>query len=265
MDTSKHTIFKITKFILFLSQNSRLDETSASYHASSNDTDRMIRVVTFDAAGTLIRLVDPPGWTYAETAKLFGHNLDPDRVQDAFRNAWKSSPPPPESQGPHPDDERGWWRRLVARTIEDAGYEIDRFDEYFAEVYRTFARPGVWVLFPEVSLILSELKRLEMRLGVISNFDRRLYDVLLHLGVRDSFEHVVISSEVGAQKPAARIFLETARRFDVAVEEILHVGDDLESDYQGALSSGLHALLVDHQTTKLSDLFSRLPPRPRAA
>ena len=34
------------------------------------------------------------------------------------------------------------------------------------------------------------------------NFDRRLYDILLHLGVRDSFEQVVISSQVGAQKPA---------------------------------------------------------------
>ena len=219
----------------------------------------MIRVVTFDAAGTLIRLVDPPGWTYAETAKLFGHNLDPDRVQEAFVNAWKSSSPPPESQGPRLDDERGWWRRLVARTIEDAGYKIDQFDEYFAEVYQTFARPGVWVLFPEVTAILSKLKRMEMRLGVISNFDRRLYDVLSHLGVRELFEHLVISSEVGAQKPAARIFRETAQRFDVAVEEILHVGDDLESDYQGALSSGLHALLVDHQSTKLSDSsFSRL-------
>ena len=217
----------------------------------------MIRVVTFDAAGTLIRLVDPP--TYAKTAELFGYNLNPGRVQDAFRKAWKSFPPPPESRGPHPDDERGWWRRLVAKTIDDAGYEIDRFDDYFAEVYQTFARPGAWVLFPEVLLILPKLKRLEIRLGVISNFDRRLYDVLLHLGVRDAFEHVVISSEVGAQKPAARIFLETARRFEVDVEEILHVGDDLDSDYGGARSSGLRALLVDHETVRLTELFSCLP------
>ena len=216
----------------------------------------MIRIVTFDAAGTLIRLVDPPGWTYAEMARLFGYSLDPDRIQDAFRIAWKSLPAPPESYGPHPDDDRGWWRRLVAKTIDDAGYEIDRFDDYFTEVYEAFARPGVWELFPEVRSVLAELNRLEMRLGVISNFDRRLYDILLHLGVRDTFEHVIISSEVGAQKPAARIFFEAARRFDVGVHEILHVGDESESDFWGARSAGLHALLVDHETARLSGLFS---------
>ena len=217
-----------------------------------------IRVVTFDAAGTLIRLVDPPGRTYAETARLFGYNLDPNRVQDAFRIAWKTLPPPPESYGPQPDDDRGWWRRLVAKTIEEAGYEIDRFEDYFTEVYETFARPGVWKLFPGVPLVLTELSRLEIRLGVISNFDRRLYDVLLHLGVRDAFEHVIVSSQVGAQKPAARIFLEAARRFEVGVHEILHIGDDPQSDFAGARSAGLHALLVDHKTVRLSGLFSCL-------
>jgi putative hydrolase of the HAD superfamily len=218
----------------------------------------IIRVVTFDAAGTLIRLVAPPGWTYAETAKLFGCNLDPNRVQNAFRIAWKTLPPPSESCGPHPDDDRGWWRRLVAKTIDEAGYKIDRFDDYFTEVYETFARPGVWELFPSVPLVLTELNRLKIRLGVISNFDRRLNDVLLHLGVRDAFEHVLVSSEIGAQKPAARIFLEAARRFDVGVHEILHVGDDPESDYGGARSAGLRAFLVDHEIAKLAGLFSYL-------
>jgi putative hydrolase of the HAD superfamily len=91
----------------------------------------MIRVVTFDAAGTLIRLVNPPGQTYAETARLFGYNLDPVRVQDAFGIAWKSLPPPPDCPGPLPDDDRDWWRALVAKTFELARYEIDRFDDYF--------------------------------------------------------------------------------------------------------------------------------------
>ena len=158
----------------------------------------MIRVVTFDAAGTLIKLVDPPGYTYAERARLFGYDLDPVRVEDALGVAWKSLPPPPDSCGPQPDDDRAWWRALVAKTIKQAHYEIDRFDDYFKEVYETFARPGLWELFPSVPSVLTELSCLGIRLGVISNFDRRLYDVLLHLGVRDAFEHVIISSEIGA-------------------------------------------------------------------
>ena len=45
----------------------------------------MIRVVTFDAAGTLIQLLHPPGLTYAETARHFGYLLDPGRVQQHDR------------------------------------------------------------------------------------------------------------------------------------------------------------------------------------
>jgi putative hydrolase of the HAD superfamily len=218
----------------------------------------MLRVVTFDAAGTLIRLLHSPGRTYAEIARLFGYQLDPDRIQDSFRISWKTFAPPPESAHPRPDDDREWWRELVARTIEAAGYRIAPFDQYFAAVYQEFARPGVWELFPDVPPILSELSRQGIRLGVISNFDRRLYDILESLGVRDAFEQVIISSEIGVRKPTARIFQAAAHRFKVELSEILHVGDERDSDFAGAEAAGLQAVLVDHETVKLADILSRL-------
>jgi putative hydrolase of the HAD superfamily len=218
----------------------------------------MIRVVTFDAAGTLIRLLHPPGTVYAETARLFGYQVDPDRVQDAFRTTWKNFAPPADSACPHPEDDRDWWRELVARTMKAAGYHIVPFDDYFATVYRKFARPGVWELFPDVLPVLAELHRLKIRLGVISNFDSRLCDVLSHLGVRDAFEHLIVSSEIGTRKPAARIFRAAAERFNVGIHEILHVGDEPETDFSGARAAGFEALLVDHQVSKLSGIVSRL-------
>jgi putative hydrolase of the HAD superfamily len=218
----------------------------------------MIRVVTFDAAGTLIRLLCPPGTTYAETARLFGYHLDPDRVQDSFRMTWKTFAPPTECVDAQPDDDRGWWRELVARTMETAGYRIVPFDNYFDAVYQTFAQPGVWELFPDVRATLTELSRLRVRLGVISNFDRRLYAILGYLGVLDAFEHIIISSEIGVRKPAPRIFRTAAERFNVDVNEMLHVGDESESDAEGARAAGLEALLADHQSVMLSRILERL-------
>ena len=217
-----------------------------------------MRVVTFDAAGTLIRLVRPPGAIYAEVAQLFGFSLDPDRVQKAFRSTWGTFAPPTEFAGPVPDDDREWWRGLVVRTMEVAGYRIEPFDDYFKTVYQFFARPGVWELWPDVPLVMTELTRLKIRLGVISNFDRRLYEIFAHLGIRETFEHVIISSEIGVRKPAARIFKEAAHRFDVNVSEILHVGDEFESDFAGARAAGLDALLVDHKESKLPRILSFL-------
>jgi putative hydrolase of the HAD superfamily len=218
----------------------------------------MIRVVTFDAAGTLIRLLHPPGQTYAEAARLFGYDLDPARVQDAFQVAWKTMAPPVESAGPRPDDDRDWWRELVARTMAVAQYQILPFDDYFATVYQVFAGPGVWELYPDVSTTLSELLRLKMRLGIISNFDRRLYDILAELGVLETFEQVIISSEIGVRKPAERIFRAAAERFKVELSEILHVGDEPASDVAGARAAGLMGLLVDHKTARLSSIKKAL-------
>jgi putative hydrolase of the HAD superfamily len=218
----------------------------------------MIRVVTFDAAGTLIRLIKPPGVTYAESAKLFGYQLDPERLQVAFGAAWKTLAPPEETPGPSPDDDRGWWKELVSWTVQEAGYRIEPFDAYFDDVYATFARPGIWKLFPGIPAILAELTRLKIRLGVISNFDRRLYPVLGHLGILEAFENIIISSEVGASKPAARIFLEAARRFQVEPAEILHVGDDADLDEKGALSAGCKSFLIDHNSYRVQEIFRPL-------
>ena len=218
----------------------------------------MIRVVTFDAAGTLIRLIKPPGVTYAESAHTFGYQLDPERLQIAFRAAWKRLPPPEETPGPSPDDDRGWWKELVRRTMQEAGYRIEPFNAYFDELYATFARPGIWELFPGIPAILTELARLGIRLGVISNFDRRLYSVLDHLRVLQVFENIIISSEVGASKPAVRIFLEAARRFQVEPAEMLHVGDDANLDEIGALAAGCKSFLVDHSGDRMQAIFRLL-------
>jgi len=204
----------------------------------------MIRVVTFDAAGTSIRLVDPAGKVYADTARRFGYKLDPERIQNAFKTVWNSFPQPTETGAPPPDDDRGWWRDLVAETIKEAGYRINPFDDYFETVYEQFRLPGVWELFPDVAGVLADLSRSGIRLGMISNFDRRLYDILAQLNVRDHFEHLIISSEIGIRKPAARIFEVAVHKFGVAADEILHIGDEPDSDFAGARRAGFQALLV---------------------
>jgi putative hydrolase of the HAD superfamily len=204
----------------------------------------MIRTVTFDAANTLIRLTVPASQTYAEVARRFGALLDPARLDQAFLRAWKEAPRLPDQTGPRADDGRSWWRDLVATTLSIAQYRVDPFSDYFDAVYEEFTRPGVWQLTPGVNQVLSELTRAGVRLGVVSNFDRRLYSILETLGVLNRFEHVIISSEVGADKPSPRIFEEVLRRFDLGPKEVLHVGDEEEIDGIGARSAGMSAFVL---------------------
>src|SRR5438132_5105787 len=139
--------------------------------------------------------------------------------------------------------------------MQEAGYNITPFDAYFDEVYAAFVRPGIWELFPDIPALLAELARLRIRLGVISNFDRRLYAILENLDVLRMFENVVISSEIGVSKPAPRIFLEAARRFQVNPGEILHIGDDAHLDGEGALTAGCKAFVVGNHSNRMGPLL----------
>jgi putative hydrolase of the HAD superfamily len=220
----------------------------------------MLKVITFDAGNTLIRLSHPVGLTYAAVAKRFGGELNPTNLEQAFRAAWKSVPRLPDVPGPRLDDGRSWWREVVSRTLATAGAKVDPFDDFFDAVYGEFALPGVWRVEPGAVELLQDLRSVGFRLGIISNFDLRLYEILKHLGIWDLFEQVIVSSQVGADKPSSRIFAEALRRFEVKPVELLHVGDDEIADGDGARRLGIQTFVLGPRGSGLKSLRERLYP-----
>jgi len=92
---------------------------------------------------------------------------------------------------------------------------------------------------------LTQLKARDLELGIISNFDSRLFTVLRGLGVADAFDTVTISSLAQAAKPAPQIFHIALEKHAVDPDEALHIGDSLRDDVEGAKKVGLHAALLD--------------------
>ena len=217
----------------------------------------MLKVVTFDAGNTLIRLSHPVGVTYAAVAKRFGAALSPEDLERGFRAAWKSVPRLPDVDGPRPDDGRSWWWEVVSRTFATAEAEVEAFDDFFDAVYREFALPGIWRLEPGALELLQDLRRGGFRLGIISNFDLRLHEILNHVDILSLFEHVIVSSQVGADKPSPRIFEEALRRFAVEPGELLQVGDDEIAD-GGAHTLGIQTLIIGFPGSSLNRLRQRV-------
>lgn len=217
----------------------------------------MLHAVLFDAAGTLIYLPRSVGEHYAAVARDFGaDHLSADALEAAFRRAWWEMPdraPTPDG-GPRPDDDRGWWRELVGRVFAlvppPAGFDAPG---YFEAVYAHFAQPGVWAAFPDVPETLAFLRGRGLRLAAVSNFDRRLRAVLGHLGLERFFEHVVLSSEEGADKPDARIFHRALGKLGVDAAAALHVGDDPGKD-GGAEAVGVRVFHLERPHRGLTAL-----------
>ncbi len=214
------------------------------------------KVLFFDASGTLFHLPLGVGHHYASVANRHGVTLDPGAIDAAFRRAWKNAAPPPETKLPRPDDDRGWWKALADEVFIACGAP-HLIDKCFDELWQEFALPGVWELYPETLEVLTTLSP-RFRLGVISNFDTRLHAILTTLGIARFFEHITVSSEVGAEKPSPHIFECALKKFGVAPQEALHIGDEPGADWQGAPASGLQAFELRRPENSLRDLLAVL-------
>jgi len=215
------------------------------------------RVIFFDAAGTLLHLPRGVGWHYRDVALRHGADFGEEELNRAFRAAWRTVAAPRETRAPRADDDRDWWRALVYRVLDacDADYgKLDR-TAYFEELWSEFVKPGVWELYAETREVLSALKP-RFRLGVVSNFDSRLRRILSQLGIAEFFDEMILSSEVGAEKPSSFIFEEALRRFGVRADEALHVGDEPEADWRGAAAAGLRVFELQRPENSLRDLLS---------
>lgn len=207
---------------------------------------KRIKTVFFDAADTLFRIKGGVGYMYSSVAKKYGADSTPEGVERAFKKAF-SSAPPLAFGGVSPDDrrvlEKRWWYEVVRAVFIEVGM-FDGFDDYFEELFEVF-RKEAWELFPETKDTLQSLKERGLSLGIISNFDTRVYDVCASLGIIGYFDSFVISSEVGYAKPSPRIFSLALSKSGVSPQECIHVGDSLEHDLVGARSVGIRVLLLD--------------------
>lgn len=219
-----------------------------------------LRVIFFDAAGTLIGLRRGVAFHYCEVARRHGLEVSQEAMQQAFQLTWKEFPPPVSTRMPRADDDKGWWSRFVHHVLDKCAVPLsgsfDR-DAYFEELYVEFAKPGVWDVFPETRPVLATLAG-EYRLGIISNFDRRLRLILDELGIARLFRYVIISSEVGADKPDPWIFQEALRVSGVRASEALHVGDEPEGDWNGAARAGMRVFKLQRPQLSLSALLAEL-------
>ncbi len=131
------------------------------------------------------------------------------------------------------------------------------------------------MLFPDVPLVLRGVRNLQslrydrVVVGVITNSDDRVPDVLASLGLKVSplrygtqqqnlgghsgnwdIDFSVMSYDVGHEKPDLRIF-DAAEEMSMAVHgagesswEKIYVGDEYDKDVVGAISAGWNAILI---------------------
>ncbi|HZP45573.1 MAG TPA: HAD-IA family hydrolase [Candidatus Binataceae bacterium] len=208
----------------------------------------MIKVVFFDAAGTLFDARVPIAESYARIAGRYGVERNAEAVNEGFRRAFHQAPPLAFGPGREAAElralEHRWWREVVAQTFLDTAIFSD-FQGYFDELFAFFGEPDNWRVDPGAIPMLQRLRGDGLRLGIISNFDYRLYRILDGLGLRPYFDSITISSEAGYAKPAPEVFHVALAKHGATPLEALHVGDSPHHDGAGARAANIACVLID--------------------
>ncbi len=210
----------------------------------------MIRAAFFDAAGTLFEPREPIGRTYARLAREFGVDASEEAVSAGFRRAFGDAPGLAFGPGHPPGDlrrlEREWWRMRVAETFAALG-EFADFDGYFDTLFAYFGDPAHWVADDEAAQTLLRLKNSGIKLGVISNFDHRLYRILEGLDLTRHFDTITISSEAGYAKPRRELFEFALSSVGASPRDAMHIGDSEHLDFAAAGAVGMASVLIDRE------------------
>ena len=210
-----------------------------------------LRGVLFDVDFTLCR----PGpelsaERYARVAARHGIELDAGRYEDAREAAALNLKRHPELL--HDDT---IWHRFTEEIFVGMGGPEAIASECATEIEQGWEVSGNFELYEDVLPVLEELRRAELRLGLVSNGIRDLHEFVVHHSL--DVDAVVGSRAHGYVKPHPTIFQAALQQLGVEPAAAVMVGDSLEEDVEGARALGMRAILMDRQERHV-DIAERL-------
>jgi HAD superfamily hydrolase (TIGR01509 family) len=219
---------------------------AASYQEAGDFFKPAPRAILFDAGFTLTFHDGARIAAYAAKAGLAADAAALERAERALRAELR------ETEGvtlrTHADGGHRWhehmYRRLLALAETPGAPEL--LDQAAAVILREHRASNAWRrIGAGVRDALTRLRAAGLELGVVSNSEGTIEQMLIEVGLRDFFDTVVDSAIVGITKPDARIFQIALDRLAVTPAETIMVGDSPSADIAGAQALGLRAALLD--------------------
>jgi HAD superfamily hydrolase (TIGR01549 family) len=200
-----------------------------------------LRAVLFDVDFTLAKPgpdLGPEG--YQILGREFGLELDPGKYAEARAAAVETLEKHPELEH---DEEI--WVLFTERIIRGLGGDSDRAYECAVEMTRRWEHAHNFELFEDTLPVLQELRRHDLKIGLVSNTGRDLEAFVRHHAL--DVDVALSSGAFGKVKPDPSIFRAALHRLRVRPRQAAMVGDSPEDDIAGARKLGMRTFLVDRE------------------
>jgi len=220
------------------------------------------KAVFFDAGETLVHPAPSFPELFAKVVTREGHPRTDDEVRhasavimDRFSAAAKAN----ELWTTSPERSARFWGSVYDLMIGALG--LPSGNGLRDTLYAEFTDLSNYALFDDVAPALEQLRSDGVILGIVSNFEPWLDELLGALEVRDAFPVRVISGLEGVEKPDPHIYELAMERAGVSPEESVYVGDNPEFDVDPPAALGMFPVLIDrrnrhpaHPGVRLTDL-----------
>ena len=221
-----------------------------------NQHQALPKVIFFDAVGTLFGIKGSVGEVYRQIARKYGVEASSEELDRSFGRNFTQAPPLAFGKLDSltlARKEYEWWYQIAKSTFEQVKVftKFTDFELFFQELYVYFTTKKPWYIYPDVINCLQRWQQKKIEIGIISNFDTRIYQVLELLQLKSYFSSITVSSEIGFAKPDPIIFKTALAKHNCQPEQAWHIGDSLREDYQGANAVKIKAFLLERDKLEL--------------
>jgi FMN phosphatase YigB (HAD superfamily) len=196
--------------------------------------------VLFDLTGTLV-WSEPPGETlFCEACDLLGFHISLSDLYRATADVDQTIHVPlPATKA----EEGGFFAYGHMSALHKLGVDANVSQGWFIHHY--IQDRITYQKFYDVDTVLSCLKETGLRLGIVANAVPSTRKRITHLGLDVYLDTIILSGEVGFEKPEPEIFKAALRALAVNPEETVYIGDTYHTDVEGAFEAGIIPVLLD--------------------
>ncbi len=114
--------------------------------------------------------------------------------------------------------------------------------------------------YPEVKEVLSKLKQMGLKVGLITTAYEEEIDLILDKAklTKTTFDIIIGADTIEKVKPHADVFRYALKMLKVEAKETIFVGDSIDTDYKGAQKAGLQAILLARRGTRQENGFKTI-------